>query len=198
MEFFKNRTAVITTNNYSIERTITKECPQGSCSGPGFWNVLYNSLFILELTSRSKAIAFAEDLIIQTIGETVTEAENYTNLDLRKIEEWAQNNKMKFNENKSKIMIITRRKWKEKKDIALYINNKTLPQVKSIKYLGIIFYSKLSFREHVNYIEGKCTKLIFSLAKSAKLTWGLKHKALKKIYTEAILPLLLYGAPVWK
>jgi hypothetical protein len=33
---------------------------------------------------------------------------------------------------------------------------------------------------------------------SAKLTWGLKHKALKTIYTGALLPLILYGAPVWK
>jgi len=56
----------------------------------------------------------------------------------------------------------------------------------------------LSFREHITYIEGKCTKLIFSLAKSAKITWGLKHKALKTIYTEALLPLLIYGSPVWK
>jgi hypothetical protein len=31
----------------------------------------------------------------------------------------------------------------------------------------------------------------------AKLTWGLKHEALKTIYKGAILPLLLYGAPVW-
>ena len=28
--------------------------------------------------------------------------------------------------------------------------------------------------------------------------WGLKHKALKTIYTGAILPLILYGALVWK
>jgi hypothetical protein len=41
-------------------------------------------------------------------------------------------------------------------------------------------------------------KLIFTLSKSAKLNWGLKHTALKTIYTGGILPLLLYGAPVWK
>ena len=70
--------------------------------------------------------------------------------------------------------------------------------MKSIKYLGIIFYSKFSFREHITYIEEKRPKLIFSLAKSAKLSWGLKHKALKTMYTGVILPLLLYGAPVWK
>ena len=49
-----------------------------------------------------------------------------------------------------------------------------LKQVNSIRYLGIIFDSKLTFREHITYIEGKCTKLIFSLAKSAKITWGPK------------------------
>jgi len=43
----------------------------------------------------------------------------------------------------------------------------------------------------------KCTKLIFALSNSAKLNWGLKHAALKTIYTGGILPLLLYGAPVW-
>jgi hypothetical protein len=43
----------------------------------------------------------------------------------------------------------------------------------------------------------KCTTLIFSLSKSAKLNWGLDHKALKKIYVGGILPLLTYGAPVW-
>jgi hypothetical protein len=56
----------------------------------------------------------------------------------------------------------------------------------------------MTLRDHVNYVEEKCTKLIFSLSKSAKVTWGLKHEALKTIYTGGILPLILYGAPVWK
>ena len=56
----------------------------------------------------------------------------------------------------------------------------------------------MTFREHINYIEEKCTKLIFTLARSAKITWGLKHKALKTIYTGAILQIILYGAPVWE
>jgi len=67
----------------------------------------------LEIISTSKAIAFADDLIILTRGEKVAEAENYMNLELRKIQEWAQNNKMKFNENKSKVMLMSRRKRKK-------------------------------------------------------------------------------------
>jgi hypothetical protein len=56
----------------------------------------------------------------------------------------------------------------------------------------------MTFRDHINYVEEKCTKVIFSLSKSAKITWGLKHGALKTIYTGEILPLQLYGASVWK
>src|SRR5215468_10515392 len=56
----------------------------------------------------------------------------------------------------------------------------------------------MTFRDRVNYVEEKCIKLIFTLSKLAKVTWGLKHEALKTIYTGGILPLILYGAPVWK
>ena len=115
-----------------------------------------------------------------------------------KISEWAKTNKMNFNEYKSKVMLLSRRKRKEPKDIQIYLNRKPLEQVNSIKYLGIIFDNKLFFTEHVNYVAEKCSKLIFTLAKSAKLNWGLKHEPLKIIYKGGILPLLLYGAPVWK
>ena len=53
------------------------------------------------------------------------------------------------------------------------------------------------FSEHITYAAEKCTKHIYSLKKSAKITWGLRHEVLKMIYEGAILPLLLYGAPVW-
>jgi Fe-S cluster biosynthesis and repair protein YggX len=102
-------------NGNSIERRVTKPFPQGSCCGPGYWNVLYNSMLSLELTSHSIAIAFADDLLILTRGETGVEAENYMNLETRKIREWAQNNKLKFNKNKLNVMLISRRKRKEKK-----------------------------------------------------------------------------------
>ena len=95
-------------------------------------------------------------------------------------------------------MLMSRRKEKEKKKAEIYLNNKILEQFNSIKYLGIIFHSKITFRDHVNYIEEKCTKLIFTLSKLAKVAWGLKHESLKTTYTGGILPLILYGAPVWK
>jgi hypothetical protein len=74
-----------------------------------------NSLLQLELTSHSTAIVFADDLIILTRGESVAEAENYMNLEMKKTLDWAQNNKLKFNENKSKVMLMSRRRRREKR-----------------------------------------------------------------------------------
>jgi hypothetical protein len=61
------------------------------------------------------------------------------NLELRKISDWAQNNKLKFNEDKSKVMLMSRRKIKEDKEVEIYLNNKILEQVNKIKYLGNYF-----------------------------------------------------------
>jgi RNA binding protein fox-1 len=99
--------------------------------------------------------------------------------------------------NKNLKLLISRRKREEWKDLEIYLNFRPLTQVLTLKYLGIILDTKLAFREHINYITEKCSKLIFALSKSAKLNWGLSHDALKTIYTGAILPLLLYGSPIW-
>jgi len=73
---------------------------------------------------------------------------------MKKTMEWATNNKLKFNENKSRAMLMSRRRRKEKKEIEIYLNNNVLKQERATKYFGIIFDSKLTFRDHINYIEG--------------------------------------------
>jgi len=116
---------------------------------------------------------------------------------MSKITAWSTNNKINFNEDKPKVMIISRRKRKENKEINIYLNNKPLQQVSTMKYLGIVIDNKFKFSEHISYAAERSSKFIHSLSKSAKLTWGLHHEALQTIYKGAILPLLLYGTPVW-
>jgi hypothetical protein len=84
--YFSNRKATLSINNYRTEKGVQKGCPQGSCCGPEFWNVMYNSLLNLKFNSRSKVIAFADDLIVLTRGVCKRERENYVNQDFKKIE----------------------------------------------------------------------------------------------------------------
>ena len=98
--YFSNRRATLQTNNIKIDAEITRGCPQGSCCGPGLWNIFYNSLLNLNFTHRTKSIAFADDLILAIRGRTVTEAENMANIELTKIAAWARDNKLRFKEQK--------------------------------------------------------------------------------------------------
>jgi hypothetical protein len=116
----------------------------------------------LKFTRRTKAVAFADDLILVISGETVSEAENVSNLEMSKITAWSKRNKVGFNEEKSKVMLISRRKRKEVKDINIYLNNKTLEQVTTMKYLGIVIDDKFKFSKHISYTAEKCSKLIYS------------------------------------
>jgi len=179
-----------------MDKEISRGCPQGSCSGPGLWNLHYNSLLELKYIKRTKVVAFAADLIIATRGESVRTVEN-VNVELSKVNVWAKNNKTRFNDKKSKVMLVSRRKRKENKKITVYLNNKPLDQVTKMKYLGIILDHKFRFNENIKYTAERCGKLIHSIARAAKMTRRIKHAAMDTIYKGAILPLLTYGAPGW-
>jgi hypothetical protein len=60
----------------------------------------------MKYSSHTKLIAFADDIAVLTYGKTLSEAEAYANPDLAVTEIWARDNKMKFNEAKSKVMLI--------------------------------------------------------------------------------------------
>ena len=156
-----------------------------------------NALLNRQYEKHTEMVAFADDVILAVKAETIREAEILINIEMAKITRWAKNNKFTFNENKSKVMLITRRKRKETKTLAVYLNNKRLEQVQKIRYLGIVIDSKINFREHILYTSQKCSKLIHALSRSAKMNWGLRSQALYTIYKGAILPLMIYGVPVW-
>ena len=45
-------------------------------------------------------------------ADSIREAENIANVELSKVSAWAKENKIRFNEQKSKVMLLTRQKRK--------------------------------------------------------------------------------------
>jgi hypothetical protein len=109
---------------------------------------MYNSMLNLKFTRQTKDVAFADDLILADRGKIVCKAENFSNCELNKITTWSKRNKISFNEEKSKVMLISRKR-KKTKEIAVYLNNKQLEQVNTTKYLGIFRDNKFKFSEHI-------------------------------------------------
>jgi len=123
----------------------------------------------MKYSSHTKLIAFADDLAILTYGKMPSEVEAYANSDLTTIEKWEWGNKLKFNESKSKAMIITRKRRRDK--INIFLNNRSLEQVDVMKYLGIHFDSRLLFYKHIEQVTEKSRALTYKLNRTAKLHW---------------------------
>jgi len=96
--YFPQRIVSWSTKCLRMDNEISRGCPQVSCSGPGLWKLQYNSLLELKYMKRTKVVALADDLIIATRGDSVRAVENYVNVELSKINVWAQNNKTRFNQ----------------------------------------------------------------------------------------------------
>ena len=108
----------------------------------------------MQFHSRTKVIAFADDLIVLTRGTCKLETENYANQDLKKIERWAAENKIEFNDKKSKVLFITRKR-NDDREVNIYLNNKRLDQNEEMKYLGMYLDSKFNFNAHIDYTAAK-------------------------------------------
>jgi len=78
--YFSQRIASWSTNSLRMDKEISRGLSQGSCSGPGLWNLQYNSLLELKYIKRTIVVAFTDDLIIATRGESVRAVENYVNV----------------------------------------------------------------------------------------------------------------------
>ena len=97
---------------------------------------------------------------------------------------------MHFNENKSNMLLVTKKTSRDSRILRTYLNNKSLEEVSELKYLGTYFDNSFSFNRRVGYITGKCTPIINMLSRSAKLKWCLGHRALKVTYNGSIEPIL--------
>lgn len=195
--YLSARQCSITENDIYIEREPSKGCPQGSCCGPGLWNIYYNSLLNMDYNETTEIVAYADDILVLVRGTSTLEIENKANIELRKVSKWAENNKIRFNKKKSQVMLVSRKKPRSVQKLNIYLGNGKIEQTSTIKYLGVLIDSRLTYNQHIQLITEKAQKLIHSLSRSAYINWGLRSDVISIIYRGAILPLISYGVSVW-
>lgn len=104
-----------------------------------------------DIIEKSEIILYADDTLIFTECENEEQCRMNMKHDIEKINTWLKINKLKLNENKTKIMEINMTG-----DENFEINGNTIEKVPHIKYLGFIIDNKIKFNEHIDYI---CKKI---------------------------------------
>ena len=83
--------------------------PQGSVLGPLLFKIYINSITDLKLTTGSKLMLYADDVILY---RPISKTEEYSDVqkDLNTMNVWSNSSRLLFNPLKCKYMVITRKK----------------------------------------------------------------------------------------
>ena len=117
------------------------------------------------------------------------------NKELQNLSIWFDSNKLTVNPSKSNFLIIPPKLNKPFPQTNVFLNNISIPQCKSIKYLDLTIDMNLNFDFHISNIAYKISRTVGIIS---KIRHYLSKKALLKIYYAQIHSHLLYGLIIWR
>ena len=101
---------------------------------------------------------------------------------------------IKHNPEKTKVIIFSRSMLARKAELNLKLYGETLKIYPQVKFLGIIFYSKLTFQPHFEDILECCNNRYYHLRLLANKKWGPSPATLIQIYKQCVRPIFEYGS----
>ena len=180
----------------SIESTIlTVLCgvPQGSVLGPLLFIIFINDIFNC---SSFDPVMFADDAALVISARTLNKLQKSINTESKAFFNWLIANKLTLNYKKTKFMITTNKNYrvKYKNKFRLNINKNNIKQVDEFKYLGVIFDNKLSWKNHIEYLQTKLSIASGVIYKTGKY---MPLNARMLVYNSLVDTYLRYGIMAW-
>ena len=190
-DFLSDRQCRVKLQEKSVYRDITMGTPQGTKLGPWLWLVYINEFGV---PSSCRVIKYADDLTLYAKFKKSDQstASNFQHA-LNSISDWALNNNMLINAEKTQIVHLS---LSEPKYIPSFtMNGKQLQSTSNAKLLGVTIDAKLSFSKHIqDTCEGLAGRM-YGMRELKRL--GLNSQGLTLYYTANIRSVLTYACPVW-
>lgn len=113
--------------------------------------------------------------------------------------EWCVQWKTKINALKSQALLFYPHTHKNRRKpvVNIYYEEGAIPEVESLKYLGVFFDPKLQWNTHIKYAIGKAKQRTAMLTSIISDKTKLSEETRQQIYTALIRPIITYGAPCW-
>ena len=153
--------------------------PQGTVLSVTCFAVAINSV-VSEISSPVRASLFVDDLAIYCTAYDAESACRYIQKSINSISEWAKHNGVKFSTSKTVAIRFTRCKRQEAVP-HLKLDGAILPYADEVKFLGMIFDSKLTWAKHIDDLKLKVKKSLNLLKVIFGFDWGADKKSLLQI-----------------
>ena len=192
--FLTNRTIQVRVGNeISSSRLLQNGTAQGSVISPLLFLLMINDL--PDNLHNVESSLFADDSCIFKSGRNLDVILKAIQDNLNKVSHWCDLWGFKINISKTAVVLFTHRI--DKIETTLTVNSEPIKIAKTIKFLGLIFDSKLTWNAHIAYIEEKCKKRLNLMRMISGQNWGASKTSLLIIYRALVRSVLDYGATAY-
>ena len=162
--------------------------PQGSVLSSLLFLIYVNDLPTPHHKQNSLS-QFADDTAQWAFSLNVKFAANLLQQDLLKLATWCAKWRIKLNPKKTKVIIFSRSLLARKAELNLTLYGEPLKIYPQVKFLGIIFDSKLTFQKHFEDVLERCNQRYHRLRLLANKKWGPSPATLIQIYKQCVRPI---------
>ncbi len=188
--YLSNRFSSVVINNYKSKKyPILSSVTQGSVFATLLW-----SIYTYDITEDIYTLPsiFADDTaLITEIDQDIEYSFGWMQNDIDTLQNWANDNKLSFNTDKSVYMIISKKHKNEQNYPKIFLYGIELKRVRTQKQLGIYIDELLTWTDHINYIQSKVFKILRMLKHIRKI---ITYEISEKIYKSIIKRIIDYGS----
>jgi hypothetical protein len=190
------RVAVAVLNETSMRVAISRGCPQGGVSSPLLWCLVVNDL-ITRLSGSGVFIqGYADNICLIAVGKFPNTVSGLIQWALSTIEIWCNDVRLSVNPDKTGLVAFTRkRKLQGLFEPLLF--GVTLRLSRSVKYLGVVLDSRLTWKEHVEAKARKAHNLLWACRRSFGARWGPGPKVVHWLYVAIVRSTISFASLVW-
>ena len=192
--YFRGRTLMYNTSEGVQTHIVSAGVPQGSVLGPLLWNLMYDGVLRLELPAGAHSIGFADDVAVVAIGKELKDTEDMCSAGISRIRDWLTGAGLDLAAHKTEAVLVSSRKIVETAYIK--IGDITIASKRAIKYLGVMLDTRLTFREHLDYVHKKAADSCRALSRIMLNTRGPKQQR-RLLLMSVMRSVILYAAPIW-
>ena len=178
-------------------QSVNSGISQGSPISPMLFLIYIRFLFtkINNKHTQLKLPSYIDDVAIIVEGKTAKENSKTLELVTKTAFQWAEDNAVTFDDSKSELIHFQRG---NKATFTVTLPNKTVIQPsETVRWLGVWFDTKMSFKTHVQKKIASATRTLHLLHRLMNSEWGLSMSAGKQLYSACITSISDYGSPIW-
>lgn len=170
--------------------------PQGSVLSVLLFSFVMNTV-TTSLPPTIQSLLYADDLVIYFTGKSLSLVTRQFQLAVTAAVEWASLKGLSFSPSKSCSILFRRRRNRQIIERPLLLSGSRIPSKQAVRFLGLIFDEKLSWRPHIAHLVTTTRPTLNLLRLLAHTTWGADRRTLLHLYHALLLPKLDFGCEVY-